>query len=57
LPQVPREKSLSPAELDFKDFLKELQKAKIKLTLSQEVDWMNYFNDQKQKAQTLKAEI
>jgi hypothetical protein len=44
-------------ELDFKDFLKELQKAKIKLTLSEEADWMNYFNEQKQKAQILKAEI
>lgn len=44
-------------ELDFKDFLKELQKANVKLSLSEEADWMNYFNEQKQKAQTLKAEI
>jgi len=44
-------------ELDFKDFLKELQKAKIKLSLSEEADWMNYFNEQKEKAQTLKSEI
>jgi hypothetical protein len=44
-------------ELDFRDFLKELQKAKVKLSLSEEADWMNYFNEQKQKAQTLKSEI
>jgi type I restriction-modification system DNA methylase subunit len=44
-------------QLEFKDFLKELQKAKIKLSLSEEAEWMNYFNEQKQIAQTLKAEI
>jgi type I restriction-modification system DNA methylase subunit/REP element-mobilizing transposase RayT len=43
--------------LEFRDFLKELQKAKIKLSLTEEAEWMNYFNEQKQKAQTLKAEI
>jgi len=44
-------------ELAFKDFLKELKKAKVKLSLSEEAEWMQYFNEQKQKAQTLKAEI
>jgi type I restriction-modification system DNA methylase subunit len=44
-------------ELKFKDFLKELQKAKIKLSLSEEAEWMNYFKEQKQKATELKAEI
>ncbi|HCE57764.1 MAG TPA: restriction endonuclease subunit M [Prolixibacteraceae bacterium] len=44
-------------ELSFSEFLKELQKAKIKLTLSEEAEWMHYFNEQKQKAQTLKSEI
>ena len=44
-------------EHDFRDFLKELQKANVKLTLSEEAEWMNYFNEQKQKAQTLKSEI
>ncbi|KAF0233086.1 MAG: type I restriction-modification system methyltransferase, partial [Prolixibacteraceae bacterium] len=44
-------------DLEFKDFLKELQKANVKLTLSEEADWMNYFTEQKQKAQTLKSEI
>ena len=44
-------------ELEFGEFLKELQKAKVQLSLSQEAEWMQYFNEQKQKAQTLKAEI
>jgi hypothetical protein len=44
-------------ELEFKDFLKELQKAKVKLNLSEEAEWMHYFSEQKQKAQTLKSEI
>jgi hypothetical protein len=44
-------------ELEFKDFLKELQKAKVKLTLAEEAEWLQYFNEQKQKAQTLKTEI
>ncbi len=44
-------------ELEFKAFLKELKKAKMQLSLSQEAEWMQYFNEQKQKAQTLKAEI
>lgn len=44
-------------ELELKDFLKELKKAKIQLSLSEEAEWMQYFNEQKQKAQALKAEI
>jgi hypothetical protein len=44
-------------ELEFKDFLKELKKAKVQLSLSDEAEWMQYFNEQKQKAQELKAEI
>jgi hypothetical protein len=44
-------------DLKFKDFLKELQKAKVKLRLSEEAEWMQYFNEQKEKAQTLKSEI
>ncbi|MBN1339227.1 MAG: transposase [Bacteroidales bacterium] len=44
-------------ELELKEFLKELQKAKIKLSLSEEAEWMNYFNEQKEKAQSLKSEI
>ncbi|MEX2596405.1 MAG: TaqI-like C-terminal specificity domain-containing protein, partial [Salibacteraceae bacterium] len=44
-------------ELDFKTFLAELKKAKVALSLSEEAEWMAYFNEQKQKAQSLKAEI
>lgn len=44
-------------ELEFKDFLKELKKAKVQLSLSEEAEWMQYFNEQKQKAQELKSEI
>lgn len=43
--------------LEFKDFLTELQKNKIKLSLTEEAEWMQYFNEQKEKAQTLKSEI
>ena len=55
-------------ELNFGDFLKELEKARkksakeneteySKLTLSEEAEWMQYFNEQKQKAEELKTEI
>ncbi|MGC9354279.1 MAG: Eco57I restriction-modification methylase domain-containing protein, partial [Mariniphaga sp.] len=44
-------------ELEFKEFLKALKKAKIKLSLSKEAEWMNYFNEQKEKAQTIQSEI
>ncbi len=43
--------------LDFIDFINELTKINFKLTLSEQAEWMQYFNEQKQKAQTLKAEI
>nr|WP_288934826.1 DNA methyltransferase [uncultured Allomuricauda sp.] len=43
--------------LDFKDFLKELKKAKVQLSLSEEAEWIPYFNEQKQKVQELKSEI
>jgi hypothetical protein len=48
---------LNWSDLEFADFLKEFQKAKVKLTLSEEAEWMLYFNEQKEKAQNLKAEI
>jgi len=44
-------------ELEFKEFLKELKKKKVKLSLSEEAEWMGYFNEQKSKASELKAEI
>jgi len=44
-------------ELEFNEFLAELKKSKIKLSLSEETEWMEYFNEQKAKALELKAEI
>lgn len=38
-------------------FLKELQKAKVKLNLEEEVEWMDYFNKQKAKVQELQREV
>jgi type I restriction-modification system DNA methylase subunit len=43
--------------LDFADFLQELTKAKIKLSLQQKAEWMDYFNLQKEKVLPLKTEI
>tara|TARA_R110002167_G_scaffold288850_1_gene493857 strand:- start:598 stop:3618 length:3021 start_codon:yes stop_codon:yes gene_type:complete len=43
--------------LEFGDFLKELKKHKVQLSLSEEAEWMQYFNEQKEKVQTLKAAI
>lgn len=44
-------------ELEFKDFLKELKKVKVQMGLPEEAEWMQYFSEQKQKAQELKSEI
>ena len=43
--------------LEFSDFLKELKKAKVKLSLSEEAEWMQYFNEQKAKATELQNQI
>lgn len=43
--------------LEFKGFVGELKKAKIKLNLSEEADWMQYFNQQIDKVQSLKIKI
>jgi len=44
-------------ELEFSNFLKELKKAKLSLSLTEEAQWMQYFNDEKQKALKLQKEI
>lgn len=44
-------------ELEFAEFLKELKNLKVKLSLSEETEWMQYFNEQKEKAQAIKSEI
>jgi tRNA1(Val) A37 N6-methylase TrmN6 len=43
--------------LDFKGFLAELKKAKVKLTLPEEAEWLPYFTTQKEKANALHAQI
>jgi type I restriction-modification system DNA methylase subunit len=44
-------------DLEFKSFLNELSKLKVKLNLTQESEWMLYFDEQKKKVQFLKSEI
>lgn len=55
--EKPTTKLRSWNELEFVELLKELKKSKVKLTLSEEAEWMQYFTEQKEKAQNLKAEI
>lgn len=43
--------------LSYPEFIKELAKQKIKLTLSEEAEWEDYFNQEKSKAQNLQSEI
>ena len=43
--------------LSFEDFSKELEKQKIKLSLPEQVEWLEYFNQQKQKVVTIMALI
>ncbi|MDT0294091.1 Eco57I restriction-modification methylase domain-containing protein [Mesonia ostreae] len=44
-------------ELDFTEFIKELKKKKIKLSLGEEADWEDYFLVEQQKAQALLNQI
>ena len=43
--------------LTFDEFTKELKKKKIKLGLSEEAEWEDYFEAEKAKAQTIQSEI
>jgi len=43
--------------LTYAEFIKELEKKKIKLTLSQKAEWEDYFNIEKQKATEIKTII
>ena len=43
--------------MNFDEFIKELSKAKVKLSLSQKADWEDYFIAEKLKAETLNNEI
>ena len=44
-------------EYDFNDFISELRKQKINLSLKQQDEWEDYFNDYKQKITDLKRQI
>jgi len=55
--ESPSNKLQSWFDLTFKGFLKELNKSKVQLSLSEEAEWMMYFKEQKQKIQDLKSEI
>ncbi|WP_288369681.1 TaqI-like C-terminal specificity domain-containing protein [uncultured Algoriphagus sp.] len=54
---IPSTKLQNWPSLDFKGFLGELKKAKVRLSLSEEAEWMTYFNEQKAKAHILQADI
>ena len=43
--------------LSYSDFIKELAKKKIKLSLSDEAEWEEYFNTESKKALELKSKI
>ena len=43
--------------LSYADFIKELAKKKIKLSLSDEAEWEEYFNTESKKALELKSQI
>ncbi|MBR3726684.1 MAG: hypothetical protein IKN21_03685, partial [Prevotella sp.] len=44
-------------QLDFKAFVAELKKQKIKLSLAQQDEWEDYFNDYSQACQQLSSQI
>lgn len=44
-------------ELSYADFLKELKKKKVELSLSQKAEWEDYFLSEQQKATTIKSQI
>lgn len=44
-------------ELEFKGFLAELKKKKVKLTPEEKAEWLDYFNKKKTEANALQAEI
>ena len=43
--------------LSYLDFIKELTKKKIKLSLAEEAEWEEYFNTESKKALSLKSQI
>jgi hypothetical protein len=43
--------------LKYNEFLKEIEKNKVKLTLSKKAEWEEYFNQESQKALDIKHQI
>jgi type I restriction-modification system DNA methylase subunit len=44
-------------QIPFNEFLKELEKSKVKLTLPQKAEWEDYFNQESKKALAIKQQI
>jgi hypothetical protein len=44
-------------QITFNEFLKELEKSKVKLTLSQKAEWEDYFLQESKKALAIKHQI
>lgn len=44
-------------QIPFNEFLKELEKSKVKLTLSQKAEWEDYFLQESKKALDIKRQI
>ncbi len=44
-------------QLSFNEFLKELEKSKVKLSLSQKAEWEDYFLQESKKALDIKQQI
>ncbi len=44
-------------EIEFGNFIKELHKAKVKMSISAEIEWMDYFNSKRQKMNEYKSLI
>jgi len=47
---TPSKKLAGWPQLSFKEFLKELEKQKVKLSLAEQAEWLPYFEEQKRKA-------
>jgi hypothetical protein len=55
--EKPSKKLQNWPSLDFKGFLAELKKAKVKLSLEEEAEWLDYFTQKKAEVTALQVEI
>jgi len=55
--EILSKKLLTWHQLFYEDFLKELKKQKVELTLSQKADWEHYFDQEKNKALQIQSQI